>query len=323
MPTTHKQRRRALSALFLGVDGGGTKTHSVICDARGKVLSEARSGPSNPLRIGVGQATANVVESVTKACDIIQRTTEELSCGVIGLAGARRADIKERMTSGLIQATGIPALKVLTDAEIALYACMGDGPGVVVISGTGSVCYGRDGLGRTSIAGGWGPFAGDEGGGIFIARKALQAVARASDGRGPKTDLSRLAASYFRASGPEDLIVAIYAPQMDNRKLAGFARIVISAARSGDKVAAGIIADAGEELGTAACAVIRDLKMEDRPVSVGIVGGVFGAGRLLTAPLLTVVRKCAEDAVIVKPRYSPAEAAGRMAGEMYHQSPRR
>ena len=144
-------------------------------------------------------------------------------------------------------------------------------------------------------------------------RNALQAVAKASDGRGEQTILSRRASEYFRASGPENLIVAIYSPQVDNSRIAGFARLVVDSAIKGDNIAVDIIRHAGHELGIAACAVIRKLKLETQAVPIGCVGGIFNAGRILADPMTKIVRKCAPKAFLTEPIMPPAHAAALMA----------
>jgi N-acetylglucosamine kinase-like BadF-type ATPase len=321
MPSSRRNKARISRDLFLGVDGGGTKTLAMICGADGKALSEFRSGPSNPLRTGINQSVASIAEAVSGACDAIGRTPDDIVCAVAGLAGARRYDIRRQMEAGISGIVRRARVEVITDADIALYATTEGKPGLVVISGTGSVCFGRNKKGETAVAGGWGPIAGDEGGGSSIARDALKAVARASDGRGGPTVLSGLAAEYFRAPSPEDLIVAIYSPSTDHRKLAGFARCVIEAARDGDEIAGGILADAGQQLGKAACAVIKTLGMERSRFPIGMVGGIFAAGDLISEPLMNAVRSCAGSVRASQAKMSPAEAAARMAINAFYQSP--
>jgi len=323
MPARPKHRRRVSRDLFLGIDGGGTKTHTVLIGADGGTLEESRNGPSNPLRVGVREAVANITSASIDALERINRTPDDVIGVVAGLAGARRDDIRMQMQSGVSSVFPRAKVIVLTDADIALYATTNGGPGIVVISGTGSVCYGTDGKGRTAVAGGWGPIAGDEGAGFYIAREALTAVAKASDGRGPATSLSDLAAEYFRAPSADDLMVAIYSPSTDHKRLAGFAEKVIDAAREGDKVSKAILEDAGRELGVAACAVIRALNFGRKKFPVGVVGGVFAAGGLITGSLSEKLRECAPNSSLKFPEMSPAVAAARMALELYHQSPSR
>lgn len=305
----------------MGVDGGGTKTRTVVFSAAGEKLSEDIAGPSNPLRIGLRPAAETIIDSATRACDRIGRTTGGIAACVAGLAGVRREDLRRGMRRLIRDRIPGAEISVVTDAEIALMAAMGGKPGVVVIAGTGSVVFGKNARGRKAHAGGWGPIAGDEGGAVSIAREALRAVARASDGRGPKTVLSELAADYFRASSAEDLIVAIYSPQMNYTRLAGFASRVAEAASTGDRVAAAILREAGKELGKAACAVIRRLRMQSSEVRIGTVGGVFGAGEIVLEPLIAEVIECAPGARFVDPVSTPAEAAALLAIEKHYQSP--
>ncbi|MCO6510907.1 MAG: hypothetical protein J5I65_08945 [Aridibacter famidurans] len=321
MTKPSRRHRRTPNELFLGVDGGGTKTLAVILSAEGEKLSEHTAGPSNPLRVGLKPAAETILESATRACDRIGRTTGGIISCVAGLAGVRREDLRLGMRRLIGEMLPGAEVSVVTDAEIALLAATGGEPGLVVIAGTGSIVFGKNRQGKTATAGGWGPIAGDEGGAVSIAREALRAVARASDGRGPATALSVLAAEYFRASSAEDLIVAIYSPQMNYARLAGFAARVTEAAKEGDAVAKGIIRGAGEDLGAAACAVIRRLRMARADIRIGTVGGVFNAGGLLRRPFLETVRKCAPKALLVDPVSTPAEAAASLALRGSYQSP--
>src|SRR5690606_28765103 len=218
---TKSSRTRRSHQLFLGVDGGGTKTQIAIMNANREVVGEGTSGPSNPLRVGVETAVANILKAVNDACDAGGVSRGDIARATLGLAGVRRADLKQRVRESFVTHMRVKETKVVTDAEIALYATTLGKAGLVVIAGTGSVCIGKNSRGKTAISGGWGPLAGDEGGGVGIAQAALHSIAKASDGRGIPTSLSEKASEYFRASGPENLIVAIYSPQVDNTRIAG------------------------------------------------------------------------------------------------------
>ncbi len=315
MPKMRKNKSIYISShdLFLGVDGGGTKTHVVILNAQQQIVAEGFSGPSNPLRVGIETAIGNIRSAIISACDTNNLNPSDIDCASVGLAGVRRLDLREQVRNRIIQKLGFKKVTVLTDAEIALYGTTLGKAGLVIISGTGSICLGKDEKGKTATAGGWGPIAGDEGGGVSIAKQALQAIAKALDGRGRETKLKDVAAEYFRASTPEDLIVAIYSPQMDNRKIAGFAEFVIETAKDGDEIAVEILSIAGFELGLAAYAVIKKLKMQRKKVPIGTVGGIFNAGELLTDPLIETVHSYAPKAFLVKPELPPANAAALMS----------
>jgi N-acetylglucosamine kinase-like BadF-type ATPase len=207
-------------------------------------------------------------------------------------------------------------VEVVTDADIALYGATDGAPGLVVIAGTGSICCGVNARGKRVCAGGWGPIAGDEGAGAWIARRALRAVAYASDGRGPKTLLTEMACAYFHVSSADDLTTAIYAPTITNERISGFGKDVVAAATRKDPVAQQIIFEGGTELGVAAVAVIRNLQMEGEHFQIAYVGGVFrAAGEMILRPLRAEVERVAPRAYFEPPHFVPAVAAARMARE--------
>lgn len=300
---------------LLGVDGGGTKTRAVLADGDGRVIGEGIAGPSNPLRVGVAEAAKAVREATERACATAGVRRVEVSAAEVGLAGVKRADLRARMRDSL-SVLGFGTLEVVTDADIALYGATEGGAGLVIIAGTGSICCGLSPRGKRACAGGWGPIAGDEGSGSWIARRGLQAAAKATDGRGARTPLVSAACDYFKVTNPEDLALAIYAPNMTNQRIAGFARHVIEAARRRDAVSRLILTEAGRELGQAAVSVVRKLRLRRERFRVGYVGGVFAAGELILAPLREELSAFAPRAELVAPALAPAEAAASMARKL-------
>jgi N-acetylglucosamine kinase-like BadF-type ATPase len=284
-------------------------------DANHRVLGEGIAGPSNPLRVGIVKAAAAIREAIDRACQTAQVQRTDIQAAEVGLAGARREGLRSRMREALSN-TGIARIEVVSDADIALYGATDGEPGVVVIAGTGSVCCGVNGRGKQMCAGGWGPIVGDEGGGSWIARQGLRAIARAADGRGPETRMTAAAIAYFHITTADDLSTAIYAPTVTNERIAGFAKHVIKAAKAQDQVAREILAQTGIELGLAATAVIRNLKMERERFQVAYVGGVFNAaGELVLGAMREELKQTAPRAYLAPPRFSPAVAAARMARE--------
>ena len=316
MAQTSKRKNTArLHNLYLGVDGGGTKTHIAIIGTDGELVCEGFAGASNPLRVGVETAVSNIIAAINSACDSVNKNRGDIVSATLGLAGVRRADLRQIIHERVVERLGIRKVEVFTDAEIALRGIGKNKAGLVIIAGTGSVCIGQNARGETFSAGGWGPLAGDEGGGAGIALNALHKIAKASDGRGRPTMLSDMAVDYFRAGKLENLSVAIYAPQVDNARIAGFARFVGEAAADGDKVAIEILREAGFELGMAAYAVIKKLNLQRSRVPIGLVGSVFKAGSLVTDSLLQTVHKIASKAYLLDKIIKPAHSAAQMAYE--------
>jgi N-acetylglucosamine kinase-like BadF-type ATPase len=311
------KRKKNSHNLYLGIDGGGTKTHAVLVNEDKAILGEGFTGAGNPLRVGVETAVKNIFAAIEKACDAADRSKIDIVSAQLGLAGVRREDLRYLIRNRFREILAIRKVEVTTDAEIALYAATEGKEGLVIIAGTGSVCMGKNAEGEMASAGGWGPLAGDEGGGAGIARRALQLIAKSADGRGKPTQLSDYAVDYFRAGRLEDLSVAIYAPQVDNARIAGFAQYVTRAATEGDQVAVELLVEAGRELGMAANAVIGKLKLQRRTFPIGKVGGVFKSGEIVTRPLLDKVHEIAPKAFMKDAQMTPGYAAALMAYQIY------
>src|SRR5262245_13319697 len=242
----------------LGIDAGGTKTVCLLADERGTVLGEARAGGANLQTAGeleVEKVLYRVMESAIGGRDI----SPDAIC--LGIAGVDRDEDAEAVR-GIMRRIGFKARTlVVNDALVALVAGAGDRAGVVIVAGTGSIAYGHDGRGRAARAGGWGYLLGDEGSGFWIGRRALSAVVRHADGRGPATQLTRLVLEHLRISRPADLVHETYYRDMRLNAIAGIAALVQRANDNGDAVAADILQRASVELVAAAASVVSQLGM--------------------------------------------------------------
>jgi N-acetylglucosamine kinase-like BadF-type ATPase len=318
MPSTKHKKKKGRSILdpdsfYLGVDGGGTSTRALLIDREQNAVSEGSGGASNPLRVGVEIAVENICKAMDQACDKADLSRADIVAAEFGIAGVRREDLRLSLKTRLLKELSTRSLDVVPDTEIALYGATEGKAGLVVIAGTGSNCLGQNEKGDRATAGGWGPLAGDEGGAAGIARRALQAIAKAFDGRALPTTLSEKAIHYFRVQSVEDVGTAIYGANMTNERIAGFARYVIEAARENDPVAIRLIREAGRELGIAALAVVYKLELEKKKFVVSGVGGMFHAGELILGPLLETIHTKAPGAFYEPPKFRPVMAAAKMA----------
>src|SRR5262249_55266256 len=233
--------RAATGGYFLGIDGGGTKTQSVVMDATGRVLGEGTSGASNPLRVGIDQAMENIVSAAARAAEEAGLRMTQITSAVVALAGISHPIHFHAVKQALDSALGVKDLELVTDAQAALVGALDGQAGVVIIAGTGSIALGVNRAGEMVRSGGWGPELSDEGSGYDIARRALRAVAAEFDGRSASTKLSQL---IFRRLGVEtaaDLPGVIYSSNRDPVEIASLAELVTEAADSGDEVAESIL----------------------------------------------------------------------------------
>src|SRR6478672_8974858 len=187
----------------LGIDAGGTKTVCLLADDTGNIVAEARAGGANLQAVGeleVEKVLHRVMEEAIGSRAVVPTAI------CLGIAGVDRPD-DYAVIGAIMRRIGYKArVVVVNDALVALEAGAPGQPGVVVISGTGSISYGRNARGEAARSGGWGYVLGDEGSGYWIGRAALRAVLRQSDRRGPKTALSDLLLEHFGVDQAQSLI---------------------------------------------------------------------------------------------------------------------
>lgn len=294
----------------LGIDAGATKTVCQLADEEGRVVREVRGGGANLQTVGelgVEKVLHRVMEDALADSGIIPAAI------CLGIAGVDRApDVA--IVKDILRRIGYKArLLVVNDALIALEAGVGDGPGVVIIAGTGSIVFGRNPAGLAARAGGWGHVLGDEGGGYWLGRLALRAVVRAADGRGSATRLTTYILGHFGVDRPEELVHEVYARTLPPPAIAALARYVQQAAEEGDEVAAALIESAARELVTSARAVVTRLGLAEAVWPFLLSGGLFSAVPRLTTELTARLPAIAPKARVERLAREPAAGAVRLA----------
>lgn len=280
--------------LVLGIDGGGTKTIAHlgrVSDSGDAVLGEGVAGPANAQVIGSEQAIENIGLAIERAFDAGDLEWSSVAAVCFGLAGADRECDSHALQAWVDRRRLSSRCIITNDAFPVLFAGTDLGVGVALISGTGSLCFGRNADGATARSGGWGYRFGDEGSAYWIAIEALRAAARAADGRGPKTKLLRRVKRFYAIERASDLITKVYSPQQNRAGLAKLATVVFEEASTGDEVAQAILHRTEHELVELILSVANQLRMSPRePLQVALTGGV-----LLNQP--TLVRQL-EDSLV-------------------------
>jgi len=257
-------------AIYLGIDGGGTKTTCVVGDDNA-VLDSATAGGSNIIRSGQAQARESLHQAIRKACTAAQVDPKTVAATCIGVAGAGRREVSDTIRRLISEVVSGP-IEVVGDMVIALEAGFGDGPGVIVLSGTGSIGYGRNAEGSTARAGGWGFAISDEGSGHWIGRAAIAAAVRSQDTK-RSTELLPAILSAWKLTTIDDLVrKANASPPPD---FSGLLPTVLSTAEAGDDLAGSVLTQAGRELAGLAKTVIGQLFVQSVAVPVAMGGSVF------------------------------------------------
>ncbi len=298
----------------IGIDGGGTKTDCLVLADDGSVIGEGRGGPSNPLRSGFDEAFRSIGEASAEALKSARLRPGDITSVCVGLAGAGRRSVIRRVMVFLGREFPRATAQVTTDYEIALETAAGTGPGIVLISGTGSVAYGRNAAGETARSGGYGPWIGDEGSAFEIGRRAGAAVARARDLDAPVTLLAEMIPTVLNCPDWDDLMQRIM--KNPDEVFPHLFTAVAEAANSEDSTAKEILFTAAIGLGNLAMIVVRRLEMKDQEFPLVKCGGVFGHSRMLDALLDSVLASGAMRARISRLEISPALGAARIAARL-------
>jgi glucosamine kinase len=195
---------------------------------------------------------------------------------VVGAAGAGSETTRTELTEALADVLGAQVtVRVTTDAAIALEAAFADGPGIVLLAGSGSIAYGRDAAGNVWRAGGLGRDVGDEGSGYALARAALGAVGRAADGRAAETELTGRLMQVSATDSAAALLA--WAHEAAAHQVAALALPVGEAAIAGDAVARTLVEQAARDLALHVAALVGRFP-PDETVQVALAGGLVQPG---------------------------------------------
>ena len=294
--------------VFVGVDGGGSKTTAAVCNESGQVLGRAFSGPSNYNTLGIEVAAERVLSAISA---VVRQAGDDVEIAglCLALAGVARPEDHAAWRGAVARWLDASDLTwmiraddaiITHDAMAALVGGTGKRQGVVVIAGTGAIAFGADGQGHEARSSGWGYLLGDEGSGYWIGLEGLRAVLRAEDGRGPATALRDRLLREKGLERPQQLIKPMYS-EWKPVDVAALAPAVLETAATGDHVASWIVQRAATELSDAALAVLRSLDVLGQSTEIVTTGGLWAAP-LLRAAFTEHLGRQAEQVAVIDPR---------------------
>jgi N-acetylglucosamine kinase-like BadF-type ATPase len=301
-----------MSVIVVGVDGGGSKTRAVVADERGTQIV-AVDGPASAVRHGAVDHSADVIAAVVRdALGAANMTHVVPKVLYVGVAGVGREPEREALWQALAARELAEDVAVHPDAMIALDDAFGEGAGVLLVAGTGSVAFGRGPDGTFARCGGWGPIIGDEGSGAWIGRRALNVAAAATDGREPETALTNALLTAIEADDPAALIG--WAARATPADFATLAPVVLQVAATGDLRANSVLSIAVEELALHVRTLARRLFMDERAATpVAFAGGLLSRSSPLRKRLEHRLKTAVPGAQVRAEDVEPARGAVRGA----------
>jgi N-acetylglucosamine kinase-like BadF-type ATPase len=263
--------------VYLGVDGGGTKTALVLLDSEGTIRATHLAPGSYYLTIGVEGLGTLLAEAVNAVLAKAGVSSDEVEFAFFGLPAYGEDTALISPLSQLPQRC-LPAGRYLCGNDMI---CGWAGSllcrdGISIVAGTGSICYGeRNGV--IARCGGWGELFSDEGSAYWIACRGLNLFSRMSDGRAVRGPLYDIVRQRLGLTEDLDLCAHVFTQlEGDRAQIAQLSRWVTQAAAAGDAQAVSIVREAAKELALMVDATRRQLAFSNaEPVPVSYSGGVF------------------------------------------------
>ena len=283
---------------FLGIDVGGSKTHALLADNSGQVVGFGHAGAGNYETVGVNGLRQAMATAMQQALDKAGITVSQIAGAGFGIAGYDRPSEHELTLQAITALDLTCPLNVHNDAVLGLAAGAIAGWGVNISGGTSNNCYGRDATGKEGRITGAGMLFGEFGGALEIVVKAVQSVNYAWIQRGPQTALSEMFMRLTDTNSPARAMEELATGRIEINP--AWAPEVFTIAAAGDPVAVEVIAWAGTELGELACAVIRQIGIQDQAFDLVLSGSLFQMGGMLIDPIIEKVHSLAPAARAVR-----------------------
>lgn len=281
-----------------GIDGGGTRTTVVCRTADGRDVGRREFGPLNLNSIGETAFRESLLEMLGYVGSL--GSCRALCLGASGITNDRVRMAAEDVLSG----SPFP-FRIMGDHEIAHTGALGGKEGIILISGTGSVCYGRTSDGRSVFTGGWGHLIGDSGSGYGLGRDALIAVSKVFDGYGRTTVLKDMLAHDMGLDSERRIVSYVYSG--DKSVVAAVSPLVDAACRQGDAVATDIVESNAVALVDIVLAAAGRLGF--KACSVALLGGLMEHGTCLKEAFVRRLKEKAPLLRCVAPLHDAAEGA--------------
>lgn len=278
--------------IFIGVDGGGTKTEATAICSSGEMLSRYRGGSTNPYIVTMNKALEELQRVLNELLKPLSDRVNQLTSICLGMSGISSVEERQTVVSQLRSYFQKRQLTVRiymrSEAEISLMAVLERQYGILAISGTGSNTYGITKSGQIYRVGGWGHLLGDEGSGYQIGLQTLKSVIKSHEGIESPTAMSSLIMAAYPLEHITDLKSYIYQPAITKQDIASFARCCIEAAEAGDEAASRIIGQQAEELADTTSALIRQ-HAEFAESELVRIGSIFKHSRLFRETYSTLL----------------------------------
>jgi N-acetylglucosamine kinase-like BadF-type ATPase len=295
---------------YLGVDGGGTKTDFIIINKDARIIAFDRMESTYNFEKGIDYFEEVLTAGINHICEMAGITIGQVKHSFFGLPGygEKREEITllEDLVSRVISSS---SFKIGNDVEAGWAGSLACQPGINIVGGTGAIGFGRDQLGNSARASGWGHFCGDEGSAYWLGKKVISLFGKEADGREEISPIYNIIRDKFKLERDLDFISVIYDKfELKRDKIASLALLLYEAAEKGDKKAERIYQEAAYEHSLTVKSLISKLNFDpEQKIKVSYSGGVFRAGHYILNPFREYLQ--ADNVELIKPILQPITGA--------------
>lgn len=294
--------------MYIGVDGGGTKTAFVLINKEGQLLASYFCSTCSYLTEGVEAVRTLLQLGVNELISKSNVALSDVKFAYFGLPSYGE-DARLQPALDALPSAFMPAdrYRCGNDMVCGWAGSLGCDDGINIVAGTGSISYGEHD-GKSARCGGWGELFGDEGSGYWVAREGLTLYTKMSDGRVKRGPLYGILRQHLNLEIDLDLPGLIY-DEWDGlrHKIAALSKIVSEAAHAGDEEARKIFTRAGQELAEIVEGTRHQLSYSpEEVVKLSFSGGIFNSGKMILDPFIEALDS---EYSIVNPRFAPVIGA--------------
>lgn len=269
--------------MIIGLDGGGTKTTGMVVDEQGKILSEAIVGPTNP--------NSSDYEAIKKELEKLfyylklKKPLTNADIVFAGISGVESGGKKDWFLTLLREITGEgPTIIVDNDAITALYSETKGKPGIVSISGTGSISFGINDKEERARVGGWGYLIQDNSSGFAIGKRLLNYVFEQYDKGHAPCELTKAVLLHFGVAAMSEIVSQVYELRKTRDRVASLGSMVIAFSNKGNQLCVDILQEAAASMLKEIHTLYEKLhqgRMSDERFPIVLTGGIIGHSHIM------------------------------------------
>lgn len=303
--------------LYLGVDGGGTKTAFSLIDEYGRVILEETAATCYIPDTGEEAFIKIFLEFEKNMKQTLGKKFSDLSHTFLGMPGFNEISEWDEKIIRALDSLFTSPYTCANDCVAGWAGSLAARPGINVVAGTGAIAFAVNEKGEQARVSGWGPLIGDEGSGYWLGIQALRLFSKQSDGRTPKSLFYSIFKETLKLKKDQDLLDLVYNQWAGVRaETASLSKIVYEAALQNDLHALDLINCTVDEIFSMIEAAIDKLLFEGSTILSSYSGGIFNMGHLILNPLKKRLEVLPKPVELRPPALSPVHGAALYAAQL-------